>query len=771
MLSSTCLQWPGAGDIDSFRHPALVERDREVEEIRNLVEDPRVRLLTLTGPAGVGKSRLAQEALSHSRSAAARSIAVDLADIADPEDAWRCVLAAFGERFDDGYQIAGPTMILDALQAAIGSSRTVLLLDNCDPVARKIAREVSLLLRRCPNLLLVATSRVVLNLQREYVLSVRPLRTRSDSGPSRPALSAATQLLLAGIDSSYRGSAANLLVLDEIAHEVDGVPLALELAAVTINRIGPAAALRLIRTGAGMTPLPYADIPARHRCTDDAVAWGLRDLDARALDVLLHLSLCESAVDPDTLATLAGLDESVGGATTLTPLIEHSLLRRVVSDAGSPSYELIGIVRAYCRRLLESDRVRRERIRREHVDRWHELARRMAHDLARPDLRETALTLAERHVGDFRATVAGLIEMGQPQRAVELAASLEEVWIRFGRFTAIESLLTDHLGDRSNPESMSGALELLGDWALRTGRPQRAIDMFTRAATEYRRRADAESEHRIAARLGLAHLEDGRPDLAGEQLLFARDHGAELGEVADIYLTALALPEPAGQSDGDHSRLWERIERLDPRDRLRAYNTLARGQLGAETAHRALELFRRVLRMPEIEGHTLETLTALDGCAAAYGCAGEKFGELAALLFGSVHRIRSAHTIPMPEDIGDDEIEAARLIRPETNRDLPDIVSCALSGPHIPACSASPLDALTKRQRQIALLVADGLTNRMIASRLGIAEWTVINHLRQVMAKLNCPSRLHVALVVKGDKDLPLPDAKSSVSSNLRQIH
>nr|WP_276514772.1 LuxR C-terminal-related transcriptional regulator [Nocardia transvalensis] len=185
---------------------------------------------------------------------------------------------------------------------------------------------------------------------------------------------------------------------------------------------------------------------------------------------------------------------------------------------------------------------------------------------------------------------------------------------------------------------------------------------------------------------------------------------------------------------------------------MRILNALARIQLDAGAAHRALDLYRTALRIPHCGSHILETLVAVEGCAAAYRKAGPEFGDTAATLFGGVHHLRSTHAIPLPEDIGDDA-RAAHLIRPETTRNLRDVVACALSGPVVPEYSESPLTILTKRQREIALLVADGLTNRMIASRLGIAEWTVINHLRHVMAKLDCPSRLHVALVVKGEQD------------------
>lgn len=754
---------------DSLRLPGLVGRAREVDEIQGLINDPRVRLLTLTGPAGVGKSRLAQEVLDLRMQGFGADgigysefpdITVDLANTSSRLDVWNAVLDAFGYRRgdpDDG--IAGVQRALALLESGIGTSRRVLLLDNCDLIAESIAPDLSVLLPHCPNLLVVATSRVVLNLHREYVVDIRPLRTRSEPGPSRPASSPAAQLLLAGIDSRYRSSAANRLLLDKIAHELDGVPLALELAAITINRIGSAHTLKLIRSGADLAPLPYVDVPVRHRSLHASVEWGMNRLDDSAVDVLLHLSLCESAVDPDTVSLMVGMAESSVGATLAT-LIGHSLLQRTVTDAGQPSYELIATVRAYCHRLLETDRARGERIRGHHVDRCSELALRVVRELDRHDQRALALNVAEQRVDDFLATVGRLIEMGRAQRAVELTALLEDVWIRFGYLSEIELTLTQFVENEysATDPALPDALELLGKWALQSGRSHRAVDLFTRAAAAHHRLGDTGRAHRTAGWLGMAHLAVGRPAPAREQLLLASrnsDPDPRLcGEVIDIYLAALAMPDSSDAQDEQWSRIHQRARQLDTDvDRLRVCNALARNQLGADTAHRALDMYRCVLRFPDNGSHILETLTAVEGCAAAYRIAGPEFGESATALFGAVNHIRNAYAIPQSEDVGSEDVRATHLISPETTRDLRDIVACALSGPVIPAGSESPLDALTKRQREIALLVADGLTNRMIASRLGIAEWTVINHLRQVMAKLDCPSRLHVALVVKGERE------------------
>ncbi|WP_067535415.1 ATP-binding protein [Nocardia crassostreae] len=688
MTRSTRLQWPSTGidpiiddatDIDSLRLPGLVGRDKEVADIRCLIDDPRVRLLTLTGPAGVGKSRLAHEVLARGEFRTGPDLTVDLVEASTRLDVWAATLAASAHRSED-HEIHDVDTTLDLLAAGIGGDRILLLLDNCDLVAGLIAHDVARLLRQCPRLVVMVTSRIVLNLHREYVVGVRPLRSRSDSGPYRPGSSPAAQLLLAGIDSRYRSSAANRAVLDEIAHELDGVPLALELAANTVNSIGSAQTLRLIRSGAGLSPLPYLDVPERHRSLYDAVAWGMDRLDDGTVDVLLHLSLCESAVDPDTVALLADLAQTAVG-TALATLMGHSLLERRVTDAGQPRYAVIATVRDYCHRLLETDGVRGERIRRAHVDRCHDLALRVARELDRPDRYAGAVVMAGQRVADFRATVGRLVELGRAAQAVRMCELLEDIWIRFGCLTDIEGMLTrfvDDEPDTTSDPAVPAALELLGRWAVRTRRAHRAIDLRARAAEAYRRNGDTAGAHRVSTQ---------------------HDPRAE--------------------------------DRADPR--------------------RALETYRGALRVPESRRPILDTLAAVEGCAHAYRAAGPEFGEQAELLFGAVHHIRTVYAIPLPDDI--DDARTAYLIRPESARDLHDVVTAALSGPPIPAQPDSPLEVLTGRQREIALLVADALTNRMIASRLGIAEWTVVNHLRQVMAKLNCPSRLHVTLVVKGEHE------------------
>lgn len=760
-LESTSVGPEFCGDIDTLRLPALVGRGTEMGEIGSLIDDQRVTLLTVTGPAGVGKSRIVREVLAGGVFDCGRLV-VDVAEAKCRDDVWDAAVTAAqnGDLVGSGVDDASPDVdsVRDVFATVVSDTRVILVLDNCDRVAEAIAHDIPVLLGRCPNLVVVVTSRVVVNLHREFVVTVRPLPTRSEPAPGRTLTSPAAQMLLAGIDSRYRGSAPNRSILEDIALEVDGVPLALELAANMINRVGPARTLQHLRAGASLPPLPYVDVPARHRSLYDAVGWGVDRLEADTMDVLLHLSLCQSDSELETISHLVGREDTeVSGM--LSTLVAHSLLQRFLADDGQPGYTLLRPVRTYCHLVLDADDSRGSRIRRVHVDRVCEVALDIVDSLNHPDRVAAALSVAERNVTEFAAVVADLVGAGAAQRAVALAVSLEEIWIRLGYLPRIERTLCSLIDavDVVYPvdPAVAYAAELLGGWALRSGRSQRAIDLLTRSASHYDLVGDTKGAHRVATSLGIASLEVGRYDRARDHLGRAgRDShdvaGARDG-IVDVCLAALPTPADFTGDERDPSPIEERIRGLDTEaDRLRACNTVARVRLRAGDAVDALQWSRRVLRTAEPERHLLETITAVAGCAAAYEAAGTDVAEFASTLFGAVHQVAVAHAIPQPES---SDARPAHLVRPDTAWELGDIVAYAMSGPALRTAVTSTLDVLTARQREIAILVAGGLTNRMIASKLGIAEWTVINHLRQVMARLECPSRLHVALVVTGEPE------------------
>ncbi|WP_433664909.1 helix-turn-helix transcriptional regulator [Nocardia sp. CA-128927] len=769
----------------TYRLPTIIGRAAELTELGRLLVDPRVRLLTLTGSAGVGKSRLAREALSDSAFHGGRDTVVDLGECADRAGAWNMVLEKASNRsLAAAPQCLDPVEALAQLAARIGAGRVILLLDNCDRVVEQSSTDVARLLEHCPHLVLVATSRVPFNLYRECVLCVRPLRTGCDSGDYYPGSAPAAQLLLDSIDSHYRGTAAvaDRLVLDEIARELDGVPLAIELAAGSIARIGPVRTLHRIEAGADLRSPSYVDVPARHRTLHGAVEWGLDDVRPEVLELLLRLSLYESTIDTDTACLAAGTTEDEA-TTAMAELVQRSLLDQTSSGTHGHGYRLFAPVRAYCRRVLSADPLRATAFRDDHVDRLCRLAESIGPQFDQREQRAAALDAAGKRIEDFLAAVHYLIETGRPERAVRLAAHLESAWIQYGYQCELESVLANVLkmsdrGTLSPGVTAPLCLEVLGLWAGRSGRLRRAVELLTNSVAAYRRFDKQGDAARVAVVLVAALIAVGDRAAAKDQLSLATRHADQLsgswrGRLQGVIML-LRLSDPPTRDADIWAEMRDGARRMGSSARLIGLNTLARTQIGPRTADRAQSLYRENLGDDDLGTHVLQAIIALEGCAMAYDAAGVEYAEPTVLLMLAARQLRATHGIPQlgAGDPAPHEAQHRNALGESKFRDimrtagemtLTDAVAYACAGPTLPDPDDSPLAALTNRQCEIAKLVATGMTNRMIATQLGISEWTVVNHVRQVMLKLGCPSRLHVALLVERDSQ-PTPDGRTDPS-------
>lgn len=761
----------------TYRLPTIVGRDVELTELGRLLVDSRVRLLTLTGTAGVGKSRLAREALLDSVFKAELHALVDLGACTDRAGAWNTVLEKLSRRpLAATTQRLDPVEALAAVAATLGTGRAMLLLDNCDRVVGQICTDVSRLLEHCPHLVVVATSRVPFHLYRECVLCVRPLRTGRDATDYYAGSAPAAQLLFDSIDSHYRGAVADRPVLDEIVRELDGVPLAIELAAGSIARIGPVRTLDRIRAGADLRTLSYVDVPERHRTLHDAIAWGLDDVAPEVLDLLLRLSLYESVIDTDIACVASGTSEEVA-ATAMAELVRRSLLEHTSSGTHGHGYRLFATVRAYCRQVLAADPLRANAIRDDHVDRLGQLAAAIRPRFDQREHRAAALAAAGKQLVDFRSAVHYLIDTGRPERAVRLTADLESAWIQHGYQAELESVLAKALevgerGTGSPGMTVPLCLEVLGTWAARSGRLPRATELLTNSIAAYRRFDRHVDATRVSVVLVAVLISLGDRAAAKELLDTAARYADELTgpwpSRLQGALMLLRIPVPPTRDAELLAKLRDRARWLDSTARLIGLNALARTQIGRRTADRAQLLYRENLADADLETQVLQAIIALEGCAMAYDAAGAEFAEPTLMLLLAARQLRAGHGIP-PLGGGDrapresdhrntvGEAKFREIVRRAGEMTMADAVAYAGTGPTIPNPDVSPLTALTNRQREIARLVATGMTNRMIATELGISEWTVVNHVRQVMLKLGCPSRLHVALLVERESP-PAPD-------------
>ncbi|GIJ61991.1 ATP-binding protein [Virgisporangium aurantiacum] len=326
----------------------FVGRDEEIEQvIKQLGEN---RLVTLVGPGGAGKTRLASVAAGQF-AAASSTLAggvwlVELAPVTDPGEVSRAVLDAVG-RSDprpDAHKPGLPRDTMARLVELLAPTDTLLVLDNCEHVIEAAARLADDLLAACPRLRVLATSREPLAIVGEVLTPVPPLRLpTADAAPSEALTFAAVQLLAdraAAVRPGFSVTDDNVRAVVEICRRLDGLPLAIELAAARLRALSPAqVADRLddrfrLLTGGSRTALP------RHRTLRAVVAWSWDLLTEDERRLAERLAVFPSTVTPESAAGVTGLTDAT---EVLDALVDKSLLQ-VVSDG---RFRMLETIREY----------------------------------------------------------------------------------------------------------------------------------------------------------------------------------------------------------------------------------------------------------------------------------------------------------------------------------------------------------------------------------------------------------------------------------------
>ena len=325
---------------------ALVGRRQELAAAQSLLARPEVRLLTLVGPPGVGKTRLALAVAADARARlACPAVFVDLGPLADPDLVAAAVVGVLGLPGE-----AGRTPV-EQLIDHVGDRPLLLVLDNFEHVL-PAAPLLSELLLGCSGLRLLVTSRASLRLRSEHELPVAPL-------PLADAMTLFVERATARIPSLAL-TAANREVVAEICRRLDRLPLALELAAPWLKVLEPAALLARLHSGPGVLADGARDLPGRQRTMRKTLQWSydLLDEDERAL--FRRLAVFAGGFDLEA-AEAVGRGTGLPGDAVLrrlSALVDRSLVVAEPGPDGSSSarYRLLEVVRQYgAERLLESD--------------------------------------------------------------------------------------------------------------------------------------------------------------------------------------------------------------------------------------------------------------------------------------------------------------------------------------------------------------------------------------------------------------------------------
>jgi predicted ATPase len=288
---------------------SLLGRDEAVAKVAGLVESPGVRLVTLTGPGGVGKTRLAVAAGERLRDDfGAGTVFVPLDSVTDPGR----VLAAIGRAA--GADLAGTGVPVQAVAEVFGDGAWLLILDNLEQVVG-VAPDLGELLARCPGLVMLATSRTVLGLRGEREYPVRPLPLPPDPGGASVAEVAAWPAVALFVDRAraarpgFALTEDNAAAVAEICRRLEGLPLAIELAAARSRLLDPPALLDRLARSLDALGTGAVDLPERQRTLRATVEWSMGLLTGAERSLLEVAAIFTDGWTVPAAAVVAGLDE------------------------------------------------------------------------------------------------------------------------------------------------------------------------------------------------------------------------------------------------------------------------------------------------------------------------------------------------------------------------------------------------------------------------------------------------------------------------------
>ena len=398
----------------------VIGRERETAEIVALISRADVRIVTLTGTGGIGKTRLAMEVGSRLGEAFPDGVVfAPLGAVQEP----RLVLTTIAQRL--GVREAAGVSVRDGLEHVLGQRRLLLIVDNFEHVL-SAAPDLLWLLGIAGGLKILVTSRASLQIRGEQEYDVPPLPLPDLAGGSDVASNPAVALFVEraqGIDPDFALTDTSIPVVAEICRRLDGLPLAIELAAARTKVLSPAALLARMDRALPLLTGGARDLPDRLRTMRHAIAWSYDLLDNDAQALFNRLSVFAGTF---TLLEAEEIASSNGQLLDgLASLVDNSLLRQLERD-GEPRFAMLETLREFgAERLDASGQADQTRTR--HAEHFLSLAEASMVRLGGKE-RSGWLERLESAHGNLRAALAWWIGQGDPEHSLRLAGALWQFW-------------------------------------------------------------------------------------------------------------------------------------------------------------------------------------------------------------------------------------------------------------------------------------------------------------------------------------------------------
>lgn len=740
---------------------SFVGRRRELAEIRKKLAV--ARLVSLVGPGGVGKTRLAiRVATSLGRGFPGGAWMAELAELQDPALVGNAVMAALDLRD----QAASEPLAL--LRSYLKDKELLLILDNCEHLLEAAAQLVSEVIRAAPGVRVIATSREPLSVAGEHVLPVPPLELPSSHAEPLAQLRQNEAVMLfveraAAASGRFELTASNQAAVVGLCHRLDGLPLAIELAAVRTRALGPEQIRDRLSDRFGLlTGGSRAALP-RHQTLRTTIEWSydlLRPAERKLLTRMcvfagrFTLEDVESVCCSDDVPAACALD-------LLSSLIDKSLV--IKEDAvGTACYRLHETMREYARLKLR-EAGEEDAVELRCAD--HYVAR-CVHFAAEGRYRLLEwLAWMELEIENIRAVLRRCRDHEDIRRGIDLATCL--IWYWITRATAEGVRWLDELLARdAEPAAYPWAYFARGFLAVLQNDPAAARPALERgvAAARAARQPDVLSQSLAMASIAA--------DMAGDRASSRRllDEAQAVAEGLDDLGTTLMTYQARalnGLLNGDldavrsaasqGARLSRGVGDLYSLDMMllnQGFAALISGDL-RESEQR----FAEALRI----AHQIDDRVAQCHLLGALGCCAASSHEprLAAQLFGAMENLRAEvgasinagmapalaqATTSVAAALGPSKFETEFTAGQRLSRDAAARLALGDAAPSTPADSdRGSAGVLRQRETDVARLVADGLSNKEIGGRLFISERTVESHVRSIMNKLGFNSRAQIA--------------------------